>query len=320
MCLALVACSRLAHAQEPEAARFGFDYQSSAELGCPAAEEVRRAIARQLEYEPFAPTGTATEHGVRIVIDRAASGLEARMTWVDREGVSEGERRLASQGTDCAELGRGVVFAVAVQIQLRASGAAASAEPAPSPPAPSSPHPPAPPLRARAPAAPRPAERLLLVGVGAGAARGWLPSFTPRLNLVGAVSSGRAWLGASLGVSLPARHEQTDGTGIDAWTLDASLFPCVRTPPLGWCLAGMVGRLKLHGYGVDRPLRPSSTLAAFGGRVEALWPAFRSWGVLIHAQALATLTPYDAVLNGVTVWTTDPVYVGAGVDFVVTLR
>ncbi len=319
MCLALVACSRLAHAQEPEAARFGFDYQSSAELGCPAAEEVRRAIARQLEYDPFAPAGAAPEHGVRIVIDRLASGLEARMTWVNREGVSEGERRLASQGSDCAELGRGVVFAVAVQIQLRASGAAAVAEPAPSPPAPSPPAP-APPPRSRPEAAPRPAERLLLVGVGAGAARGWLPSFTPRVNLIGAVSSGRAWLGASLGVSLPTRHELGDGTGIDAWALDASLFPCVRTPPVGWCLAGMVGRLKLHGYGVDRPLNPSSTLAAFGGRIEALWPALGSWGVLVHAQALATLTPYDAVLNGSIAWSTEPVYVAAGVDLAVMFR
>jgi hypothetical protein len=82
----------------------------------------------------------------------------------------------------------------------------------------------------------------------------------------------------------------------------------------------MIGRLHIHGYGVDHPLSPASTLVGIGGKVDLLWPALRNFGVLVHAQVLATLTPHDVLLNRVPVWSTAPVYVGVGVDLAMIFR
>jgi hypothetical protein len=326
VCLAVVACSRGACADEPPRVQYGFDYQAGVELGCATASELRAAISRQLEYDAFVPEAAVPEYSVRVAIAKAGAGLEARIDWMDREGRSDGERRLVSETADCTELARGVVFAVAVQIQLRASSAAVAAKPAASPPPPPPPsrRPPVlvpPSRRGGSPSAGRTSTGpLLLVGLGAEVSRGWSPGTAFGLGLVGAVSVGRAWLGASVGATAPTTHELPDGTGFDARSLNGTLSPCFRTPPVGWCVTGMIGRLHIRGYGVDHPLNPASTLMAIGGRLELLLPALRSFGVLVHAQVLGTLTPRDVVLNRVTAWSTAPVYVGAGVDLAMIFR
>jgi hypothetical protein len=167
----------------------------------------------------------------------------------------------------------------------------------------------------RAPRKPPPAsDRLFLVGVGADVERGWSPGTAPGLDLLGAVGLGRGWLEAGVGGTLTTTHTLSDGTSLEAHTLNGWLSPCIRTAPVAWCATGRVGRLAVRGRGVDHPLSPSSTLAAVGGRIELLWPALRSVGVLIHAEVLATLTPRDVVLNQAPAWSTAPVYFCAGID------
>jgi hypothetical protein len=322
-CLAVVGQARVASADAHGAVKFGFDYQAEPDLGCPTATELRTALAQRLEYDPFAIEGSTPEYRVRIVLTKLGAGLEARIDWLDEQGQSEGERRLASETGDCSALARGVVFAVAVQIQLRASSAPATAEPAARPAE-------ATPVAARAPAAAParepvpvravPTSRLLLVGAGAGLERGWLPETAVAFNVVGAVSLGRGWLEAGVGVTTLTNHELPDGTGFDARTLSGWLSPCVRTPPFGWCATGMVGRLYVRGRGVDHALSPSATLTAIGGKVELLWPPLQNFGVLIHAQALATLAPSDVIINRAKAWATAPVLVAGGVDLAAIFR
>jgi hypothetical protein len=322
-CLAVVSQSRSAAAAAPAAAQFGFDYQAEPELGCPTATELRAALAQRLEYDPFASEGSTPEYRVRIVLAKAAAGLEARIDWVDQLGQSEGERRLASETSDCSALARGVVFAVAVQIQLRASSAPATAEPTPPPPAARSAslgEPAAASAREPAPVRRVPPARLLLVGVGSGLERGWLPETALAFRVVGAVSLGRGWLEAGFAATTLTNHELPDGTGFDARTLSGWLSPCVRTPPLGWCATGMLGRLHVRGRGVDHAQSPSATLAAVGGKVELFWPALQHFGVLVHAQALATLAPGDVVINRAKAWATAPVVVGGGIDLAAIFR
>lgn len=322
-CLAVVGHSRPAVADAPAAVQFGFDYQAEPDLACPTATELRTALAQRLEYDPFATEGSAPEYRVRVVLTKVGAGLEARIDWVDRQGQSEGERRLVSETGDCSALARGVVFAVAVQIQLRASSAPAAAEPTPRPavatPAPL-PAPVAASAREPARARPVPPSRLLLVGAGAGLERGWLPETAVAFNVVGAVSLGRGWLEAGVGATTLTNHELPDGTGFDARTLSGWLSPCVRTPPWGWCASAMVGRLYVRGRGVDHALSPSATLTAVGGKVELLWPELQNFGVLIHAQVLATLAPSDVIINRAKAWATAPVVVAGGVDLAAIFR
>lgn len=324
-CLAIAAYARAGHAEQRTSLKFGLDYQTEADLSCPSEDELRSALTRQLEYDPFTRGESNPEYSVHIALARAGSGLVARIDWLDQKGVSEGGRRLTSETGDCAELARGVVFAVAVQIQLWASTANPPAQPGTDAPAPaqrptalppvSTPRPPA-----RGDRASSADDALLLVGLGPGLGHGFAPSTALGLEIIGAVSKGRAWLGGGLSITATTTYDRADGTGFDGRTLSGWISPCVRTPPFGWCAAGMVGRLYVRGHGVDRALSPATTLAAAGGKVEVMWPALRNFGVVVHAEVLGTLTPRTVSLNYEAVWSTAPVFVGGGFDLAAIFR
>ncbi len=309
-CLIVASCASVASAKEPAPLQVGFEYEAQAELGCPEATELRAAVVRQLGYDPFSADTGAPEHRIRVVVTRVDSGLEGRIDWVDQQGRSEGERRLASSSAECAELASGLAFAVAVQIQLRAAPPEPVAEPAPAP-APAAPPRPEPKAAAPPVAAPR---RLVLLGLGVTFEYGLAPRVSPGLRAFGAATEGIGWLEAGVQATTPTTLELADGTGFTANELSVWLSPCVRTPPLGWCAAAMVGKLQVHGQGVDQVRSPSALLAAAGAKLELFWPTFNRVGAIAYAQALATLTPQDIKLNQTEVWSTAPVVFGVGVD------
>jgi hypothetical protein len=322
--LACVALPPVARA-EPTRSQvvFGLDYQSAPGLTCPNAGEFRQALAERLGYDPFASESKADDYRVRIALTRAGDAVVAYIDWVDRAGRSEGERRLSSERGDCAELTRGVVFAVAVQIQLRAAEApeVVSVEPEPDPPPVTKPspevrEPPPPP-----PPPPRPQrDEFLLLGVGPTFSRGWLPGTAGSLQVLGMAARDYASIEFGVNVALPNTQTDRGGAAFEARSLVAFVAPCARFQPLGVCAVAAFGRLAVEGRGVDRPLSPASGLAGVGGRLELLLPVFSRVAVLAHGGALASLTRREVVLNGAPVWSTAPMVFEAGLDAALIFR
>lgn len=286
-------------------------------MGCPTAEELRAAIAAQLGSDPFAADTSSAEQQVEIALSRVAQrptgGADAQITWLDRDGSRQGERRLSSASEDCAELASGVVFAVAVQLQLQAAATRARAG-AP-PPAPPPPPPPAP--RVERQEAQRPS---VLVGVGGYGERGWSPEDTFGFRIFGALA-GKRW-SVDLGVqtTLPTERQLASGAGIEARNLNARLAPCWRLPPFGVCAVGVLGGLYVRGYGVDRVGSPKALIAGVGGRLQLAWPSFERFGVLINGEVVASLTPRDVLLNRSVVWSSSPTIIGVGIDLAAVFR
>lgn len=319
-CLALVAHASVARAADATTTRFGFEYESEPELGCPTAREFQDALVHRLEYDPVAPSGAAAENGVRIRFAKMGTGIEARIDWLDRQGASAGGRQLISESADCAELAQGVVFAVAVQIQLWAETAKAAPPAKEEPPAPAAAVVAPPPQDSRRPRPKSVTAQEFFLGLGASVERGFSPGTAWGANLVAAANRGRGRLELGLRATAPTTRDFPDGTSFDARTFSAWLSPCLRTPPFGWCATGMLGRLYVQGHGVDHALSPASTIAAAGGKVEVFWPALRSFGVLFHAELLGSLTSRSVTLNETKVWSTTPIFVGGGIDLVAIFR
>jgi hypothetical protein len=302
------------------------DYEVDPQLGdCPSAADLSAAVSKRLGYDPFVTEPGPTKHQVKVSIQRAATGTEAHVEWLDDRGSSEGERRLSSERTECAEIARGLSFAIAVQIQLRAS-----AEPPPPPSA--APPPSAPPLAAPPQHPPRSPEsrRVIMVGAGVVAAHGLTPNVSPGLRIFGAVGNQRLSLELSTQATLPS--EQSAEASIphlspvaarpsfSAGELSAKLAPCVRFSPFGICGVFMAGQLHVRGEGVDQVRSPSSLVAASGAKLQLVWPLVPSFGVLLQAEALALLTPRDVLMNQQVVWSTAPVLLGASLDLAAIFR
>jgi hypothetical protein len=291
------------------------EYEAAPELGCASAAELRSAVAQQVGRDLFSDEPVTRGERLRVVVVRTSGGLEGRLEWIDADGRSEGERRLTSSSSECAELAGGLAFAVAVQLQLHVPEAAPAAlQPVTRPPV-AVPTPAATP--ALPPAAARPSNasrRVTLLGLGVAFEHGLTPGMSTGLHALAATTQGHLWLEAGVQVTSPTSLELTDGSGFSANELSFSLLPCLRAAPLGVCAAARVGKLQVRGHGVDRALSPSTVFAAAGGQIELFWPALNSLGILLHGELLATLTPRDVMLNHTRVWSTAPLVLGFGLD------
>jgi len=176
-------------------------------VACPGAADFRKAVARQLGYDPFRDDAPR-----RIVVRLDATGtrMGGRVEWRDANDQWEGERTFSSRHETCAEMARAMALATAIQIQLLAfkdEGALTAAKPLPEPEPPPPPRP-APPEAAGAaaipvierapPVAPPAREPRIAVEMGAGLIRdaGQSPTF-PVLRF--ALSLGRP---SAIGVRL----------------------------------------------------------------------------------------------------------------------
>lgn len=94
------------------------DYQADPALsGCPAADEFRAHIVRQLGRDPFV---NPAPH--RLVVRIAPKGirLEGRVEWRDASDQWEGERTFSARNESCEQMVRAMALATAIQIQLLA--------------------------------------------------------------------------------------------------------------------------------------------------------------------------------------------------------
>lgn len=311
-----------ATAEAPPPLRVELDYQVDPALtDCPTSGELSRAIAAQLAADPFATTPAPAPHRVKAAIQRRGTGTEAHFEWLDPRGNSEGERRLTSESPECAEIARGLSFAIAVQIQLRASAEAPPAPPprAATPPPTSPPKPPAPPRPPR--------QRVVMVGAGVLAQHGLTPDVSPGLRVFGSLGNGRVSLEVSTQATLPSewrtettREPPAPHPSFTARELSARLAPCFHHSVAGLCAVGMVGQLHVRGEGVDQVQSPSAVVAGAGLRAQLLWTALPSFGALIQGEALALLTPRTVVLNRRGVWSTAPIMLSASVDLAAIFR
>jgi hypothetical protein len=317
-CLALGFHTGRARAEPPSKLRVSLEYEVDAGLDCPGADDLRERVVRQLGYSAFVEPGSGQR--LRIQISRVSERAQARIEWFDRARNSEGERRLSSTTPGCEELARNLAFAVAVQIQLHAAeqSPASSAPSAPAPPAAALPEP-SPQRKDAAPVARRSASSrntpTWLVGAGGMARSGFSPRIVPGGRAFGAVAIDAALLELSAHASGLSRLRQADGSGFSSYEIGASLAPCFRLPPLGFCAVGTASYLHVRGEGVDLTRSPSSLLAAAGGRVQLLWPKLGRFGLLLAGEVVAILTPRDVSLNESTVWSTAPVAVTLSLNF-----
>jgi len=285
------------------------EYETDPALDCPSASQLSADISGQLGYDPF--TSDASEQRLRVGIIKVADGAEAQIEWIDRRRRSEGERRLASGGGDCADLARSLAFALAVQIQLHASAAAPAEAPSKEvvpPPRLAPKHPPP----APAPAKP---QRLVLVGAGALLRHGFTPGVSPGLRVFGALLQEGWSLELSGHATLPSELQRPDGTGFTAHELAANVAPCVRLAIVGGCAVGTLNVLQVRGRGVDRVGTPASASGGVGARLQLIWPALERLGLVVQAESLVILGPRDVVLNEATVWSTAPFAFTAILDF-----
>lgn len=102
-------------------------YDVDSVLGdCPSESDFRRAVQKQVGYDPFRE-GAAE----RVLVETRATerGIEGSIVWTDPSGKRKGERHFASVGRTCRSIALNLSFAVAVQIQmldtLTAAGGAA---------------------------------------------------------------------------------------------------------------------------------------------------------------------------------------------------
>jgi hypothetical protein len=293
--------------------RVVLEYSAEPSLGCPSAGELRAGVVSQLGYDPF--TSDVSEPRLRVAIAKLTDGTEAQIEWVDRAQQSEGERRLTSSDSDCAELARSLPFALAVQIQLHTSE---RPQPAPVAPVPNRVRPTE--RKRHVVAEPPKARRAVLVGAGALLRHGMNPGFNPGLRVFGVLSREPWSLELSGHATLPTELRRADGSGFSARELGANLAPCARWFPFGFCVVGSLSVLHVRGQGVERVASPSSTTGGVGARLQLLWPTLERFGVVLQLEALAVLGPRDVLLNQEVAWSTAPMAFTAILDFAAIFR
>ena len=265
---------------------------------CPSELDLRQRVVSQLGYDPFS-TGAAA-HQVVARIHATSSSVDGDLEWTDANGTREGTRRLAASNGDCAALGRAMIFALVVQIELIGRLASKVEVPPAPPPSPA--------------AAARPPPFRYTVGLGPVLLIGATPEATPGARVFAAGRSGATSLELGAQASFAASLRRADGTGVDARALAASLALCGHWRRLALCPLGTAGALLVTGVGIDEPRSPSAFMAGGGLRAALEQPLSTRFVMVVHADALATLTPRTISLNQLPVWTTSAVTFTVGVD------
>lgn len=290
----------------PPQLHLALDYRSeAAPSDCPNVEELRKALVKQLGYDPFVLGASSQPRRVLVEMARSDSGATARIVWLDAAGAVEGERSLASEGDECSELASGVVFAIAVQLQLLAATLPEPAVPPPLAPAPQQ--------KAESPGG-EGARRAVLAGAGIFAQSGWQPGLAVGIRVFGALRADIWSLGLDAHATLPTTERVPTGGAFSARELAFSVAPCLRRTVVDICALGRLGVVSVEGQGVDEPRSPSAPQLAVGARLQLVWPALAHAASLVHLDVLAQLFPRDVRLNRERVWSTAPLAVALGLD------
>jgi hypothetical protein len=283
-------------------ARLEFERSSGAER-CPAPEEVRAAVARRLDRDPFADDG-ATE--IRCLVSGDAAGLQARISITGDPSRAPTERILSSPRADCRELAEAIALVLSIAINPRlalvqAEPATASPYAAPEPP-PSAPPPPPAALAVTVPPEPRtPRTWEMLVGVEALGSIGLGPGLAPGAGIAVALSK-EQWSLELDGRAVASSSTDVSGGTVSAWLASLSVAPCRRFGDWAACAVGGVGVLRGRGVGFART--DATTLPTFSAGTRVTWgkAVGDHWWMRVSAEVNAALGRAHLLLDGNEAW------------------
>ncbi len=303
-----------------------YDVDSALE-GCPSAIEFRTLVAQQLGYDPCRVDSTV---GLAVHVRPTETGIEGAIDWSTAAGKRLGERRFASRSDDCREMMTTVGFVVAVQIQLMASEQATE---------------PTAPIDAgssgrsglpadlvpgevtvtlsvktfdvRAPPLSNQTNWMTMVGAGPSIGFGPGPGAVAQGRLFLAVQ--RAWAELEVGAeaSLPSTKREDYGGGFRHELLLGTLAACGWYRSFSACGLGKLGRLQVHGVGVDKPTSSGGLVGQIGPRFAYSLGLGGHFILLGHVDGLYLVTPWTVDLNNVAVWTMPRFNAVAGIDLAI---
>lgn len=298
------ASARLVYARAPEAS------------SCPDENALRSAVAARLGYDPFFPWAKQT---VVVQVWRESRRYRARLQLVDANGLAHGTRALASDQSNCAELFDAAALAISIAMDSLPKDEPPPAspptpEPAPTPeptpaPAPEPTPTPAPesaptPAPESAPAPPRPSALVLDLGLDALGVLGVEP---------GPAVGGAAFVGlrgrvvsasVEVGGDAPASAASRGSPGrVRAWSLQATVVPCLRFGEASLCAVGVLGQLYARSTGITDPRANSTPFVAAGARVGFDWPLSERFSLRTHLDATMDLRRVRLEIGGADAWT-----------------
>ncbi|HEY7374380.1 MAG TPA: hypothetical protein VIF57_19610 [Polyangia bacterium] len=279
--------------------------------GCPADEEFRASVQRQLGYDPFRP---AADRRVAVQIARKDAGFDGRIRWTDAEGHWVGERRLSSRHADCRPIAANVAFSVAVQIQLLTALASPAAAPPPPPPPPPPPAPVPVVVAPRPPPAPPARSMTYAVGLGPALALGVAPGPTGVGRLFASGRRARFSLELAVDAALPAAQHAADGTGFSLDRFAVGAAACGHAGPLAACATATGGVLRARGAGVDAPASPTGWFSQAGARLAATRDFAGRYFAAARVDGLVMLSTWTVTVNQLPAWTTPRVAALIGLD------
>jgi hypothetical protein len=301
---------------------------------CPAEAEFRSQVAGQLGYDPF-----RDDSALRVTVRAGPSerGTEGRVEWQDASGNARGDRQFVGTNRECAQLVAEMSFAVAVQIQLlrtltqpgttssrsvTSRGSDSDGRPSsPSDTAAAPPRPlPPPPASGGLVVRTGPPAWSLFAGGGPAVGFGLGPTPTISARLFVALQDAGASIELGAEVGLPATERRSDGSGFREDAIATELGLCGHLDRFAFCGLGRLGRIWVHGFGVDRPASPSGLVAQLGARLTATQPLGARFSVSLHADGLALLTPWTVDLNQTDAWTMPPFGAAIGFDMAARFR
>lgn len=335
--LGLIGWTAVGFAQPTARPRVRFTYaRASGAEGCPPAENVRDAVAARLGYVPFDDRAASR---VDVRVEGVGRGLRARVTWLDADDRTLGERELSARAGQCAALIEQAALTMSLAIEALPAPTVSSSVPSVTDVAPAPPVPPSTggtrvtvidvvtettlrpratePARAEGTAAPR----VVVSGaLGGAVVLGSQPSPTLAVTL----ELGVRWRRVALAVEgrLDAAVTAVTGAGASVSTerRGVTVLPCgwwsLGSGPVafGGCAVAAFGWLSGRGANVAMPREDQTWVFSVGGRgvlsfAVARWIDLRLWAEIDAAVRRGVVR-----IDGAVAWEELPVVgaVGAG--------
>jgi len=235
---------------------------------------------------------------------RDGKDLCAQILWSDG-GARTGERRLASQRADCAELASAMELALSIAIDPLSM----AREPESSAPVPRVTEREA--VVVETPAPDRVTNWYLDAVPGTSGNVG--ETVAPTLGFLAGVGlRSEHWSISLEGRADLPRSRSAGGGSIEAGPLAATLAPCVRRGPWGGCALASFEALRGAGHDLSNATQATSLFFSVGARALVEIPLQASLALRARADVTRPLTRTSLKVGGNDVWTSPPITVAIG--------
>jgi len=315
---AVLASIIAAHAHASPSAKLTYVRGLGAEA-CPDEEELRRAVAARLGYDPFFPAASKT---VVAEIRAARGGFRAEVKIIDAQGILRGQRTLETSSADCAEMVRALALGISIAIDdldleptpTPAPSPTPTPTPTPAPtPAPSPTPTPAPSVDAPPSEPPRTSPRIEAIA-GAHGTFGLAPALAGGVTL----GVGLVWPRTSLRLEgtadLPASASIDTGGRVSSSFVVGSLVPCLHGAVPFACATLSLGSFRGEGLGIASPHADSAFFATAGVRGGGILALGDTFALVPHADVIIPLMRHRIDVNGRAVFALDAVGAALGMD------